>query len=87
MIPNAAADSIGQMMVRLEARESMEKANVAVLTFMRQHSGIAGVILSDFEIAATGVLAFGIKAQDRATIRSSVRNWCDYLTGIFKPTQ
>ena len=38
MIPNAAADSIGQMMVRLEARESMEKANVAVLTFMRQHS-------------------------------------------------
>ena len=43
--------------------------------------------VSDFEIAATGVLAFGIDAQDRATIRSSVRNWCDYLTGIFKPTQ
>jgi len=38
MIPNAAADSIGQMMVRLEARESMEKANATVLSFMRQHS-------------------------------------------------
>jgi hypothetical protein len=37
MIPNALADSIGKMMVRLEAKERMEKANAAVLTFMRQH--------------------------------------------------
>ena len=38
MIPNALADSIGQMMVRLEARQRMEEANAAVLAFMRQHS-------------------------------------------------
>lgn len=35
MVPQAAADSITQMMVRLEAKDAMEAANHQVLAFMR----------------------------------------------------